>query len=53
MAEKGMRCGLCHSIDRYAKANNKCMKDYEFNEKSESEFNEYFMKRFNCKSNEG
>ena len=27
MVEKGIRGGICHSIDRYAKANNKYMKD--------------------------
>ena len=32
MVEKGIRGGLCHSIYRYAKANNKCMKDYDKNE---------------------
>ena len=29
MVEKGIREGMCHSIYRYAKANNKYMKDYE------------------------
>ena len=29
MVEKGMREGICHSICRYAKANNKYMKDYK------------------------
>ena len=27
MVEKGIRGGICHSIYRYEKANNKCMKD--------------------------
>ena len=31
MVEKGIRCGICHVIYRYVKANNKCMKDYEKN----------------------
>ena len=29
IVEKGIRGGLCHFIDRYAKANNKYLKDYE------------------------
>ena len=29
--EEGVRGGICHSICRYAKANNKCMKDYDKN----------------------
>ena len=29
MVEKGTSGGICHSIYRYAKANNKYMKDYE------------------------
>ena len=32
MAEKIIRGGLCHSINRYSKANNKYMKDYDKNE---------------------
>ena len=31
---KGIRGGICHDIRRYAKANNKYMKDYDKNEKS-------------------
>ena len=31
MVEKGIRGGICHSIYRYAKANNKFMKDYDKN----------------------
>ena len=34
MVEKGIRRGISHSIYRYAKANNKYMKDYDKNEES-------------------
>ena len=34
MVEKGIRGGICHSIQRYAKANNKYMKTYNNNEES-------------------
>ena len=29
MVEKRTRGGICQSIHRYAKANNKCMKNYD------------------------
>ena len=31
MVEKGTRSGICHSIHRYAKANNEYMKNYDKN----------------------
>ena len=34
MIEKGIRGGICHSIHRHAKANNKYMKDYDENKES-------------------
>ena len=34
MVEKGNRGGICHAINRYAKANNKCMKNYDKNKES-------------------
>ena len=34
MVEKGIRSGICNPIYRYAKANNKYMKDYDKNKES-------------------
>ena len=34
MVEKGVGGGICHSIYRYAKADNKYMKDYDENKES-------------------
>ena len=34
MVEEGIRGGICHSIHRYAKANNKYMKNYNKDEES-------------------
>ena len=31
MVEKGIRDGICHAVHRYAKANNKYMKNYDEN----------------------
>ena len=31
MVQKGIRRGICHTIHRYAKANNKNMKNYDKN----------------------
>ena len=29
MLKKGIRGGICHGIRKYAKANNRCMKNYD------------------------
>ena len=34
MVEEGIRGGICHSIQRYAKANNKYMKNYDESKES-------------------
>ena len=34
MLEEGIRGGICHSVFRHAKANNKYMKDYDENKES-------------------
>ena len=39
MVEEGIRGGICHSIRRYAKANNKYMKNYDKNK--ESSYSQY------------
>ena len=39
MVEKGIRDGICHAINRYAKPNNKYMKNYDKNK--EPSFIEY------------
>ena len=39
MIEDGIRGGICHAIQRYAKANNKYMKDY--NKDKESSYIQY------------
>ena len=40
MIEKGIREGICEATYRYAKANNKYMKNYD--ENNESSYTEYF-----------
>ena len=39
MVEEGIRGGMCHAVRRYAKGNNKYMKNYD--EKEESSFLQY------------
>ena len=39
MLEKGIKGGICHSICRYAKVNNKYMKDYKIKIKNRHIFN--------------
>ena len=39
MIEEGIRGGMCHAIHRFAKANNKYMKNYD--EKEESSYIQY------------
>ena len=39
MVEEGIRGGMCHAIHRYAKANNKCTKNYD--EKEEYSYIQY------------
>ena len=41
MVEEGIRGGICHSIHRYAKANNKYMKNYD--ESKESSYIQYLV----------
>ena len=40
MVEKGTRAGICHTIHRYEKANNKYIKNY--NKSKESSYIQYF-----------
>ena len=39
MVEEGIRGGMCHAVHRYAKANNKYMKNYD--EEKESSYIQY------------
>ena len=41
MIEKGIRGGICHAMQRYAKANNKYMKDYD--KKKNSSYIQYLV----------
>ena len=52
MVEKGIKGGTCHAINRYAKANNKYMKNYT--ENKESSFLEYLdaSKLYGCAMSE-
>ena len=50
MVEEGIRGGICHSTHRYAKANNKYMKNYNNNE--ESSYKE-FIKNYNENDKKG
>ena len=34
MVEEGIKGGICHAIDGYAKANNKYMKEFDKNKES-------------------
>ena len=38
LVEKGIRSGICHAIHKYAKANNKYMKNYDENSNKEIYF---------------
>ena len=40
MVEEGIRGGICHSIHRYAEANNKYMRNYD--ESKETSYIQYF-----------
>ena len=69
MVEEGIRGGICHSIHRYGKANNRYMENYNKNEgwamsqklpvnnfkwfEDTSKINEEFIKNYNENSNKG
>ena len=46
VVQKGIRGEICHAIYPYAKANNKCIKDYDKNE--ESSYLTYWNKNTLC-----
>ena len=52
MIEKGIKEGICHSVLRHAKANNKYMKDYDENKDDSSliytDYNNLYGKAKNC-----
>ena len=48
MVEKGIRGGICHAIHRYAKANNKYMKNYDKNKESSYIQNLYANSLYEC-----
>ena len=54
MVEEGIRGGICHSIHRHAKANNKYMKNYDKNEASSYiQYSEEFIKNYDENNDKG
>ena len=48
MVEKSIRGGICHAIYRYAKANNKYMKDFDKNKESSYITIKIFYNLYGC-----